>query len=86
MARPYRPTYPVLFHSLGLPGKIRCVLRMKILLVVNSAFLVHVKGIDTDCLTEDHSLTADDGESAPYLPIKNNEEIFLLRTAIISSG
>jgi len=43
----------MLFHSLGLPRKIRCVLRVKIVLGVNSAFLVRVKGIDTDCLIEE---------------------------------
>jgi len=53
MTGPYRPTYPLLFHSLGLPHKIRCVLRVKIVLGVNSAFLVRVKGIDTDSLTEE---------------------------------
>ena len=65
-----------------------------------SAFLVHVEGIDTDFLTEEqeqeeqeqkkgactHFLTTDDDESTPCLPIKNNEEIFLLHTAIMSSG
>ena len=43
----------MLFHSLGLPRKIRCVLRVKIVLDVNSAFLVRVKGIDTNSLTEE---------------------------------
>jgi len=43
----------MLFHSLGLPRKVRCVLRVKIVLGVNSAFLVRVKGIDTNSLTEE---------------------------------
>jgi hypothetical protein len=43
----------MLFRSLVLPGKILYFLRMKIMLDLNSAFLVHVEGIDTDYLTEE---------------------------------
>lgn len=74
----------MLFHSLGFPGEIRYVLRMKIMLHVNSAFLVRKrnryrllyrrrkkkrKGAGT------HYLTTNEAETAPCLPFKSNKEI-----------
>jgi CO dehydrogenase/acetyl-CoA synthase beta subunit len=52
----------MLFHSLVLPGKILYVSRMKIVLDVNSAFWVHVKGIDTDSLTEEEEEEEEEDE------------------------